>query len=196
MSHVPHPKPVITIEGEVIAARAPARERWSWALYDFANTIFSMNIATLYFAVWLVSDLSGSNTMVALGNGVSSALIAVSIPLFGAISDATQRRKPWVVWFTILACVATAAMGIVGQTIVPLTGDSVLDPVATRYTVSGGVAVVIIASFVLANYAYQGALPFYNAMMFELVPPDEQGRLSGLGTALGYFGAIVGVLLV
>jgi UMF1 family MFS transporter len=155
-----------------------------------------MNIATLYFAVWLVSDLGASNTMVALGNGISSALIALSIPLFGAISDATQRRKPWVVWFTILACAATAAMGIIGQTIVPLIGDSVRDPVTTGYTIGGGVAVIIVASFVLANYAYQGALPFYNAMMFELVPYNEQGRLSGMGTALGYFGAIVGVLLV
>jgi UMF1 family MFS transporter len=155
-----------------------------------------MNIATLYFAVWLVSDLNASNTMVALGNGISSALIALSIPLFGAISDVTQQRKPWVVWLTILACIATAGMGIVGQAVVPLTGASVRDPVTMGYTISGGVAALIIASFVLANYAYQGALPFYNAMMVELVPVNEQGRLSGMGTALGYFGAIVGVLLV
>ena len=197
MPHAPHPKPITTTAGELVATRAPARERWSWALYDFANTIFSMNIATLYFAVWLVSDLHASNTMVALGNGISSALIAFSIPVFGAISDATQRRKPWVVWFTVLACVATAALGVIGQTFVPLIGDSIRDPAAiTTYTLNGGVAVLIITSFVLANYAYQGVLPFYNAMMPELVPVEEQGRLSGIGTALGYFGAIVGVLLV
>ena len=33
-------------------------------------------------------------------------------------------------------------------------------------------------------------------MMFELVPAEEQGGLSGIGTALGYFGAIIGVILV
>ena len=196
MPHQPHAQPVITREGEVVASRAPARERWSWALYDFANTIFSMNIATLYFAVWLVSDLGASNTMVALGNGISSALIAVSIPVFGAISDATQRRKPWVVWFTLLACAGTALLGIVGQTAIPLRGDSVIDAVTAPYVLEGTVAVMIISAFVLANYAYQGALPFYNAMMAELVPANEQGRLSGIGTALGYFGAIIGVLLV
>ena len=197
MPHAPHPNPIITTEGELVATRAPARERWSWALYDFANTIFSMNIATLYFAVWLVSDLNASNTMVALGNGISSALIAVSIPVFGAISDATQRRKPWVVWFTVLACVATAAMGVIGQMFVPLIGVSIRDPATiTKYTLSGGAAALIVASFVLANYAYQGALPFYNAMMPELVPTKEQGRLSGIGTGLGYLGAIVGVLMV
>lgn len=197
MSHPSHAKPTVTREGEIRASRAPALERWSWALYDFANTIFSMNIATLYFAVWLVSDLHASNTMVALGNGISSALIAISIPIFGAISDSTQRRKPWVVWFTLLTCGATAFLGIVGQTQVPLIGDSIIGPLSSApYALTGTVAVLIIASFVAANYAYQGALPFYNAMMAELVPPNEQGRLSGAGTALGYFGAIVGVLLV
>jgi UMF1 family MFS transporter len=45
-------------------------------------------------------------------------------------------------------------------------------------------------------FAYQAAQPFYNAMMPELVPPSEQGRLSGLGTAIGYVGSVVGVLLV
>lgn len=155
-----------------------------------------MNIATLFFAVWLVDDLHGSNTMVAIGNGGSSALVALSIPLFGAISDASQRRKPWVVWFTVAAVIATILMGVVGQINVPLIGEAVLDPSVTSYTLGGAAAAAIITSFIVANYAYQGAQPFYNAMMFELAPPVEQGRLSGLGTALGYVGSIVGVLLV
>ena len=196
MSHQPHAQPVITREGEVLASRAPARERWSWALYDFANTIFSMNIATLYFGVWLVSDLGASNTMVAVGNGISSLLIAASIPVFGAISDATQRRKPWVVWFTLICCAGTALLGILGETSVPLRGESVIGAITTPYVLGGTTAVLIISAFIIANYAYQGALPFYNAMMAELAPPHEQGRLSGIGTGLGYFGAILGVLLV
>src|SRR5688500_14695724 len=97
MTHSPHVPLVVTAQGEVRAARAPARERWSWALYDFSNTIFSMNIATLFFAVWLVKDIGASNTMAAAASSISSLLIVLSIPVFGAISDATQRRKPWVV---------------------------------------------------------------------------------------------------
>src|SRR5690606_12461098 len=101
MSEYIHISPVSAEGGPPGAAgpamdMAPRRERWSWALYDFANTIFSMNIATLYFAVWLVSDLGASNTMVAIGNGVASLLVMFSIPVFGAISDVTRRRKPWV----------------------------------------------------------------------------------------------------
>jgi UMF1 family MFS transporter len=197
MTHSPHIPPAITPDGEIEAVRAPARERYSWALYDFSNTIFSMNIATLFFAVWLVSDLHGSLTMVALGNGISSAMVALSIPLFGAISDVTQKRKPWVVWFTLAACGATVMMGVIGQTAVPLVGEAIQGgDVTGNYRIGGAAAVAIIASFIVANYAYQGAQPFYNAMMPELVPQHEQGRLSGIGTAFGYVGSILGILMV
>lgn len=177
--------------------RAPARERWSWALYDFANTVFSMNVATLYFAVWLVSDLGASNTAVAVGNGIASALVMLSIPVFGAISDVTHRRKPWVVWFTVAAVAATVLIGVVGQRMIPLVGESVRSPAAvTGYSVGGAALFAVIGMFVVANYCYQGALPFYNAMLPELAPRSEWGRLSGTGAALGYIGAIVGVLMI
>src|SRR5678816_136298 len=103
MSHG-HPRPVLTADGEIRpVTRAPARERWSWALYDFSNTIFSMNVATLYFAVWLVEDIGASETQYATANGIASVMVVAAIPVLGAISDARRRRLPWVVLFTILS---------------------------------------------------------------------------------------------
>jgi UMF1 family MFS transporter len=178
--------------------RASVLERGSWALYDFANTIFSMNVATLYFSVWIIADLHASNTVYALGNGISSLLVVVSVPLLGAISDARRRRKPWVVGFTILSCMACAAIGIFGQTTLPLVGSEVLggNVAPAGWTPDLASFGWVIAAFILANYAYQAAQPFYNAMMPELVPPEEQGRLSGIGTAVGYIGTIVGLILI
>src|SRR6059058_2800876 len=58
MAHPQHITPAVLPDGEIRpVVRAPGIERWSWALYDFANTIFSMNIATLYFSAWIVADL-------------------------------------------------------------------------------------------------------------------------------------------
>jgi MFS transporter, UMF1 family len=185
----------ISTDGDFNPPMAPARERLSWALYDFANTVFSMNIATLYFAAWLVGDLGHSNTLYATVNGIASALVVVSIPLFGAISDATQRRKPWVVGFTLIACASTVLIAVLGQTGLPLIGEGV---VGTRSSslFSPGIALFgVLVAFTIANYTYQGAQPFYNAMLSELVPVDHRGRLSGTGTAFGYIGSIVGVLL-
>jgi MFS transporter, UMF1 family len=182
--------------GDLNPPLAPARERFSWALYDFANTVFSMNIATLYFAAWLVKDLGHSNTLYATVNGIASALVVVSIPLFGAISDATQRRKPWVVGFTLIACGSTVMIAVLGQTGLPLIGEGVTSGAMSAASLPSGVALFgVLAAFTIANYAYQGAQPFYNAMLPELVPVDHRGRLSGLGAAFGYVGSIVGVLL-
>jgi MFS transporter, UMF1 family len=178
--------------------RAPWRERASWALYDFANTIFSMNVATLYFAVWLISDLGASNTVYAIGNGVSSLLVVLSVPLLGALSDARGRRKPWVVGFTLVSCAACAALGVIGQAVLPIAGESVVGGTVLPASWHPGIGTFtwVLVAFIVANYAYQAAQPFYNAMLPGLVPPDEQGRLSGIGTAVGYVGTIVGLILV
>lgn len=185
-------------DGGLTVTRAPLRERFSWALYDFANTIFSMNVATLYFAVWLVSDLHASNTSVAIANGISSLLVALSIPLLGAISDAKQRRVPWVIGFTLLAVAVTVLIGALGYQLIPPVGDEVIGGivVSPEWRVDPTSLFWVLAAFVVANFAYQAALPFYNAMLPGLVPREEQGRLSGIGTAVGYVGSIAGVLLI
>ena len=161
-----------------VLARAPARERWSWALYDFANTIFSMNIATLYFAVWIVTERGASNTAFSLATSLSSAVVLFAAPYLGALSDLRRRRKAWVVGLT-LACAAATAL---------------LHPFGAASLSPAAATALLLACFAVAHTAYQLALPFYNAMMPELVPESEQGRLSGLGTALGYVGSIAGVL--
>jgi MFS transporter, UMF1 family len=156
------------------------RERWSWALYDFANTIFSMNIVTLYFSVWIVAERGASNTAYSVATSLSSAAVLFAAPWIGAVSDASGRRKPWVVGLTLVCVAATLLLAPLGRMLLP-------------QAVSLG---ILLAAFALANTAYQLALPPYNAMLSDLAPPAERGRLSGLGTAVGYAGSIAGVLLV
>ena len=199
MAHPQHAPPVILSDGEIRAVvRAPVRERWSWALYDFANTIFSMNVATMYFSAWVVVDLGASETAYATASGIASLLVVLSIPVLGAVSDARRRRKPWVVRFTVLSCLATAAIGMFGRSQLPLYGTNVIGGTLRpdQWHAASSQLFWVWFAFIVANFAYQAAQPFYNAMMPELVPEEEQGRLSGLGTAVGYVGSIVGVLLV
>ncbi len=190
---------MLSPDGEIRPiTRAPGIERWSWALYDFSNTIFSMNVATLYFAVWLVTDIGASEVQYATANGIASVMVVAAIPLLGAISDVRRRRKPWVVGFTIVSCIACMLMGVFGVTTLPLVGTGI-DTGAVRdatWQATTSALFPVLACYVVANFAYQAAQPFYNAMMPELVPVEERGRLSGLGTAVGYVGSIAGVMLV
>jgi UMF1 family MFS transporter len=174
------PRVTLGLDGEIrVAAAAPPAEIASWALYDFANTIFSMNIVTLYFAVWIVTERGASNTAYSVATSLSSLLVLLAAPAIGALSDASRRRKPWVVGLTLVSVAATVGLA-------PLAGAP-LPPAAS--------ALALLATFLLANTAYQLAIPPYNAMLPELVPASRLGRLSGLGTAVGYAGSIAGVLL-
>src|SRR5689334_6711054 len=178
MAHPQHVTPQVLPDGEIRpVVRAPAVERWSWALYDFANTIFSMNVASLYFGVWLVDDLHSTNFVYALGNAIASVMVVIALPALGAVSDARRRRKKWVVGFTLASAVATVAIGVLGYTTMPLVGQEVVGAASVAAGWRPGLSdlVWVLTAFVLANFAYQAALPFYNAMLPELVPARDQG---------------------
>jgi len=151
-----------------------------WAVYDFANTIFSMNIVTMYFAQWVVVDNRVEDIYYSISYAVSMLLVAFTMPALGAVSDAKGKRLPFLLVFTSGCIIATFGLGI--------TSNAVTE-VAARVSVA-------LILFALANYCYEGGLVFYNALLPVVSTPQNIGRVSGWGVALGYLGAISGLLLV
>jgi UMF1 family MFS transporter len=155
-------------------------EVFSWVFYDFANTIFSMNVVTMYFSLWMTVDNGREDIWVSGANSLSMLLVALSMPLLGAISDQIKRRMPFLIGLTITCALFTILIGVVGQSELAFQ---------TR-------VLWAVLFFVIANYAYQGALVFYNALLPQVSTPQTMGKISGYGVALGYVGAIVGLILV
>jgi len=149
-------------------------EALAWAFYDFANTIFSFAIVSFAMSLWTIRFLDegpGTFWFTAAVSG-SVLLNAIVSPVLGAMSDRIGRRKPFLAVFTVLCVVGTAVIGLV---------DIRLGLVA----------------FALANFAYQAALIYYDALLPDVARPIARGRLSGIGVALGYCGTLlVGVLLL
>ena len=57
-------------------------------------------------------------------------------------------------------------------------------------------AIVGVALFIVANFAYQAALIYYDATLKTVSTPQTRGRLSGIGTGIGYCGTVfVGLLI-
>ena len=144
----------------------------SWSLYDFANTIFSMNVISLYFALWVTVDHGGQDIFYSAALSGSMFAVAISVPLFGAISDQTGRRRGPLTLLTIISVTATALIGQASQ-------------------LWAGICL-----FVIANYCYQSALVFYNGMLPAVSRHSSVGMVSGYGVALGYMGSIAGLLLI
>lgn len=145
---------------------------FSWSLYDFANTIFSMNVISLYFALWVTVDHGGQDILYSTALSLSMLAVALSVPVFGAISDTTGKRRVPLIGLTLLCVLCT---GLIGTTDHLWTG---------------------LALFMVANYGYQSALVFYNGMLPSISRNSHVGLVSGYGVAFGYLGSIVGMLMV
>ncbi|MEO7664999.1 MAG: MFS transporter [Candidatus Limnocylindrales bacterium] len=152
-------------------ARVPA----AWALYDFANTIFSFAVVSSAIGLWLTDKAQfgerDGNFLLSVAIAVSVGLNALVSPVLGALSDRGGRRLPFLLAFTALCIAATAFIADVGAT--------------------GGLIL-----FIVANFAYQAALIYYDATLRTISLPASRGKLSGIGVAVGYLGTIfVGLLI-
>src|SRR5689334_21929549 len=85
-----------------------SRTLFSWALYDFANTIFSAVVLTSYFPLYLTS-LAGSNWLLGAATTGSMILAGLVVPFAGALSDRTGKTKKYL-WRTTLACIVFFAL--------------------------------------------------------------------------------------
>jgi UMF1 family MFS transporter len=166
------------IQPDQAAATDPnlrTRSKGAWALYDFANTIFSFAVVSGAIGLWLTDD---ARFGAATGQAVLSIAIIVSVginalvsPVLGALSDRGGRRLPFLLAFTALCIVPNAVIGLSG----PVLG---------------------VALFIVANFAYQAALIYYDASIKLVSTPQTRGRLSGIGTGIGYCGTVfVGLLI-
>ena len=146
----------------------------SWALYDFANTIYSYAIVSYAIGLWGVNRLGASDGQFwVLFAGATSVLVnAIVSPVLGAMSDRTGGRIRYLFFFTALTVIASALIGLVD------------------------LAAIGLVLYAIANFGYQAALIYYDATLPLVSTPAARGRVSGIGVAVGYLGTIVIALLI
>lgn len=155
---------------DVGAPRASGLAVWSWALYDFSNTIFSVGILSFFFPLWLGDELGAGADVVNYLAAGSALLVAFVAPFLGAVADLRQRRVPYLVALTVIAVLFTAGLDLAGNILLAC------------------------ALFAAADVAYQSALVFYNALLPGVSAGRGAGKVSGYGTALGYVGSILALI--
>ena len=162
------------MEAAATAAATPSRPKLlavgSWVVYDLANTIFSFNIVSLFFSLWIVNDMGGKDSDYALANSFSMFVVFLVAPFLGALSDQTPRRMPFLIATTLVCCLATFLLGITGIFIALLI-------------------------FIVANVFYQSGLIFYDSLLPVVSTEENRGRVGGIGVGVGYMGSFIGVLM-
>jgi len=163
----------------------------AWALYDAANTIFSSNINTIFFPLYL-KEIIGSNevqdqiasTLISYSNAFASLLLVLFSPLFGVLMDRTGRKKKYIIVFTIFTVICTVLMGVFGGITFQ---DSIMGIPMSLF--------IVILLFVLAKFTYHSSLVFYDAMISDLGTKEQLPLISGFGVAVGYMGTLIGLLV-
>ena len=145
-----------------------------WSLYDFANTIYSMNILTLYLKRYFIEDLNLDDRWFDIPLSISMLLAALLLPALGAISDHSSKKRVFLFMFTLTCCIATGLMALIPSSMI----------------------FGIVLLFIIANFSYEAGMPFYNSLLYTVADGRQARLISGFGVALGYVGAILGIIVI
>ncbi|MCM2987898.1 MFS transporter [Bacillus safensis] len=161
----------------------------AWALYDFANTIFSSNMITIFFPFYLQETIGNSarmdqiaSTFISYANALASFFLVIFTPLYGVLIDRTGKKKRYITVFTFICIACTLLMGIFAG--IDFSSEWFGLPVSL---------LVVVILFVIAKFFYHSSLVFYDTILPDLGTKDEIPLISGFGIAVGYLGTLVGL---
>jgi MFS transporter, UMF1 family len=158
-------------------AKDKRRSQWSWYLYDFGNSAYAavvlLAIYAAYFKQGVVAGPEGS-ALWGLSLTIAMLVVAVVSPFLGTLADFSRRKKLFLFLSTSIAIVFTGLLFFVQK------GDILLGMVL----------------FIVAEIGYRGGQVFYNSLLVDVAEPDEVGKVSGNGWAIGSLGGIICLVFV
>lgn len=148
------------------------RERWAWYLYDFGNSAYAAVVLLAVYSAYFKGQVVGGSEGTRLWGisvGIAMLVVAVLSPFLGTLADYSGSKKKFLLFFTLLSVVFTASLFFV------MPGDIVTGMIF----------------FIMAEIGYRASQVFYNALLPEIAEPEEIGKISGNGWAIGSLGGIV-----
>jgi MFS transporter, UMF1 family len=146
-------------------------------MFDFANQAYTLLIITVIFGDLFTRVIVGDrgddfrlgNLLWSLGLATSYLMVVVAAPLLGAIMDFSASRKQFLFGSYVLTILATSLL----------------------YFVAPGYILLGVLLLIVSNFAYAAGESFIASFLPGLGPPDDLGKISGFGWALGYVGGLV-----
>ena len=152
--------------------RAQRKAVVAWAMYDWANSVFSVTVISAFFPLFLKQywsagvDATTTTFLLGVANAAGGLVVAILSPMLGAIADQGGTRKRFLALFTALAVLTTAGLAFAARGDWPLA--------VTLYAIAG--------------IGFSGATAFYDALIVDVASPRRLHQVSALGFALGYLG--------
>lgn len=160
----------------------------AWAMYDWANSVYSLVITSTIFPVYynsvtklgelgdLVSffGIEVVNTVLySYSISFSFLVIALISPLLSGVADFSGKKLLFMKIFAYIGAVSCVGL----------------------YFFDGSNLEFGILCSVLASIGYSGSIVFYNSFLPEIATEEEMDFLSARGFSLGYIGSVILLVL-
>ena len=164
---------------------------WGWYFFDWASQPFSTLLLTFTFGPYFsevasakffgegmdqVAANAAAQTYWTTGQTIAGLLIACLAPILGAVADGSGRRMPWIWAFSALYVAGSWALWF-------------LSPVQPDLFMA-------MLWFGLGLIGMEFATIFTNSLMPDLTGDADMGKVSGAGSAWGYLGGILALILM
>jgi UMF1 family MFS transporter len=155
----------------------------AWAFYDWANSVYSLVIATAVFPIYYESVTSDNNgkvqffgtefnnsTLLSYSLSFSFLIVAILSPILSGIADYTGNKKKFMQFFCYLGSISVMGLFF-------FKGQDTLW--------------IGILGTILASIGFWGSIVFYNSYLPEIAFPEQYDRVSAKGFMYGYIGSIL-----
>src|SRR5450432_874282 len=163
---------------------APKKVVNGWAMYDWANSVYSLVITSTIFPAYYESITANStnNEVVFLGRrfvntalynyalGIAFLIVAIMSPVLSSIADYKGNKKVFLRFFCSLGSLSCCLLFFFKGT------DTVW--------------IAIVCSMV-ACIGFWSSVVFYNSYLPEIAAPEDRDRVSARGFAMGYIGSVI-----
>ena len=160
---------------EIIANGQKIVSKLFYALYDLANSAYTIIVVTFITSAYFANQIVGNPQLGAAywqwTAGLCGILVAVTGPLLGSLADKEPKGKINLLHtFTIFCVLFTSLFWFAKPSV-----DYIW------------YALII---FLVSNYCYEAGVIFYNSLLKSCSNENNIGKTSGFAFALGYIGCV------
>lgn len=156
----------------------------AWAFYDWANSVYSLVIASAIFPIYYSAISSNAyetgnipdilknvnnETIIIITTAVAFLIVSVISPILSGVADYSGKKKLLLQTFCYLGGLCSIGLAFFS-----------FDHLWISLTV-----------YLLALVGFWGSLVFYNSYLPDVAFPEQQDKLSARGFSMGYIGSVV-----
>lgn len=154
----------------------------AWAFYDWANSVYTLTIASAVFPIFYEALFSKDNhyidvfgmhlknsALISFTTAFAFLVVSFISPLLSGIADYVGNKKSFMKFFCYLG--ALSCMGLYWFDL-----DNIY---------------IGLAFYFLGLIGYWGSLVFYNSYLPDIAFEEQQDKISAKGYSLGYIGSVI-----